>query len=227
MRPFSAVLWDLDGTLIDSEPVHRAALSAALARLEVAASPELHRALLGRTASEVYRWCAETYGLDVSYAELSALKHDAYAGLSSQISPRGRALDLFRRNEQRGVPQAIVSNSDRILVDVNLRAVGLLVPGLVTVSLNDVLEGKPSPEPFLRAAWLLRTAPHDCLVVEDSPVGAAAGLAAGMSVVCWPEGALGAPAAFPPDALVARSEAELTALVEEVQSRPAPQPHPE
>jgi HAD superfamily hydrolase (TIGR01509 family) len=226
MASFRAVLWDLDGTLIDSEPVHRASITEALARLEVAATPELHQALFGRSPADLYRYCAERYGLDVTFQELSALKHDAYAGLAEGITPRGRALDLFRALEQRGVPQAIVSNSDRIIVDVNLRAVRLLVPGLVTVSRNDVREGKPSPEPFLRAAWLLGVAPGECVVVEDSPVGAAAGIAAGMGVIGWPEGVLGAPAAFPPQARLARSEAELTALVEEALGRPPAQQQP-
>jgi HAD superfamily hydrolase (TIGR01509 family) len=91
--------------------------------------------------------------------------------------------EFERRLRERGMPQAIVSNSDRMLVDANLRAIGLAEPDLVTVTHNDVRAGKPQPEPYLRAAWLLHAAPPDCVVIEDSPTGAAAGVAAGMTVV--------------------------------------------
>ncbi len=91
-----------------------------------------------------------------------------------------------------------MSNSDRAIVDVQLRLAGLSRPGLVTVSRNDVRTGKPDPEGYLRAAYLLNTAPAECLVVEDSLSGAAAGLAAGMrtafvphAMVDVPSGAIG------------------------------------
>ena len=74
-----------------------------------------------------------------------------------------------------------------MLVDANLAAAKLAKPGLVTVSRNDVLRGKPDAEPYLRAAYLLGVSPGDCIVVEDSVPGAIAGLAAGMTVIGWPE----------------------------------------
>ncbi len=86
-----------------------------------------------------------------------------------------------------GVVQAVVSNSDRLIVDANLGAVGIVEPGFKTVSRNDVAEGKPHPEPFLRAAWLTGIDPADTVVMEDSFTGARAGLAAGMRTIFWPE----------------------------------------
>ena len=81
----------------------------------------------------------------------------------------------------------MVSNSDRMLVDASLAVAGIARPDMITVTRNDVRNGKPDAEPYLRAAWLLGVAPHECLVVEDSTPGAQAGLAAGMLVVGWPE----------------------------------------
>jgi beta-phosphoglucomutase-like phosphatase (HAD superfamily) len=100
-----------------------------------------------------------------------------------------------------------VSNSDRLVVDANLRMVGLFYPGMKTISRNDVREGKPHAEPFLRAAWLAGVDPADAVVVEDSVTGATAGLAAGMRTIFWPE----APMAGPPGAIIINSADELRA----------------
>jgi HAD superfamily hydrolase (TIGR01509 family) len=208
-----ALLWDLDGTLVDSEPVHHLAVTDALAGLGVTAPPELHAALLGRSAAEVHAHCVAAFGITVSEAELSALKLAAYVRHAPRIRPRAEAMELFEALRARGAAQGIVSNSDRVIVDANLRAVGLLVPDLVTVSRNDVRRGKPDPEPFLRAAYLLGAEPGRCVVVEDSPIGAAGGLAAGMRVVCFPEPRPGPPLAFPPSAELARGGRELATLL--------------
>jgi HAD superfamily hydrolase (TIGR01509 family) len=96
------------------------------------------------------------------------------------------ALQVWRQAEAQGLAQAVVSNSDRAIVDANLREVGLTRPGQVTISRNDVRQGKPSPEGYLRAAWLLGVDPTEALVIEDSASGAAAGLAAGMKTAFVP-----------------------------------------
>jgi beta-phosphoglucomutase-like phosphatase (HAD superfamily) len=77
------------------------------------------------------------------------------------------------------------------------------------VSRNDVREGKPDPEPFLRAAWLTGIKPRNVAVMEDSYTGATAGLAAGMKTIFWPE----KPMAGPPGALVANSAADVRKLL--------------
>ena len=207
----AAVLWDLDGTLIDSEPVHIAAVEASLLRLGARPGPELHAELLGRPAREMHAWCVARYRLDVSFLELCALKYEAYARLAGRLRPRQEVWEVFLALRQRGVRAAFVSNSDRLLVDLNLKALGLALPECVSVSRNDVREGKPDPEPFLRAAWLLGEEPAGCAVVEDSPVGALAGLAAGMRVACWPDPNIEAPLDFPAGATRVGSAAELAA----------------
>lgn len=213
MKPRDALLWDLDGTLVDSEPVHFLALSDALAAGGVAAPPELQRTLLGSAPAETHAYCVATFGLALSCEELNALKVAAYPRHAALLRPRSEALQLFRRFRARNVAQAIVSNSARVVVDVNLRALGLAFPDLVAVTGDDVLRGKPDPEAYLRAAGLLGVAPGDCIVVEDSPVGAEAGLAAGMRVIGFPEPRAGLPLAFPPAVAVARDGGELARLL--------------
>ncbi|MFO1151710.1 MAG: HAD family phosphatase [Alsobacter sp.] len=188
-----AVLWDMDGTLVDSEPIAVEALRRAMAEQGIAPPDNLHDLVVGRPADELYTWYARDFGLSLDPVSWERRKHRHHLGALGALRGFAPAIDLFKALEIRGVPQAIVSNSDRIIMDAQLRAVGLARPGLVTVSRNDVRQGKPEPEGYLRAAWLLEVRPGDCLVVEDSPSGAAAGLAARMKTVLVPHAALAPP----------------------------------
>lgn len=178
-RP-KAVLWDMDGTLIDSEHVAVDALRAALAEVGIPEIPDLHDRVVGRSADELYRWFVTDFGLTLDPVAWERRKHHHHLAAADHIVGFPEALAVFHTLEANGVQQAIVSNSDRVIVDFQLRRVGLSRPGLITVARNDVREGKPKPEGYLRAAWLLDHDPADCLVMEDSPSGVAAGLAAGM-----------------------------------------------
>lgn len=182
-----AVFWDMDGTLTDSEPLHEAALVAALRGVGIQPPADLHERVLGQTAGNVYVMMRDEFGLDLPFDDWISRKYDYYLAHVGGLKPRPGAIELFRELGRRGVAQAVVSNSDRLIVDANLRAVGLFYPGMKTVSRNDVREGKPHPEPFLRAAWLAGVDPAHAVVIDDSRTGATAGLAAGMKTVFWPE----------------------------------------
>jgi beta-phosphoglucomutase-like phosphatase (HAD superfamily) len=119
-----------------------------------------------------------------------------------------------------GIRQAIVSNSSRMLLEAGLRALDLQDPQLISISINDVRAGKPDPEPYQRAAWLLRVTPEEAIVVEDSPTGTLAGIAAGMRVLAWPEHESAA-GTFPQGARIVRSERELADALG-VQLTPSP-----
>lgn len=185
IRP--AILWDVDGTLVDSEPLHEAALARTLHDLGVTPPADFHQHIVGRDAREVHAWCRDHLGLELSLQDWLRRKYRTYFAAAADLRPRSGAVDMFLRLRAEGYAQAIVSNSDRLVVDANLDAVGLNDPGLITISRNDVRTGKPGPEPYLRAAWLLRAEPEHCLVIEDSTTGACAGLAAGMRTMFWPE----------------------------------------
>lgn len=189
-----AVLWDMDGTLVDSEPLHTEALVGALASLGLVAPPNLHDRVLGVAAGPVYEMLKREAGLDLPFDDWILLKYEHYLPRAQALKPRPGAMEILRDLMAKGVAQAIVSNSDRLVVDANLRAVGLQFPGMKTVSRNDVRAGKPDPEPFLRGAWLCRVEPADCAVMEDSVTGATAGIAAGMKTIFWPETPLQGPA---------------------------------
>lgn len=185
IRP--AILWDVDGTLVDSEPLHEAALIQALYDAGLEPPDDFHQYIIGQDALEVHAWCSQHLGLALDLHDWLDLSHRAYLTVVTKLEPRSGAVALFRQLRDEGYVQATVSNADRILLNANLSAVGLNAPGLITVSRNDVRDGKPAPEPYLRAAWLLGVEPQDCLVIEDSMTGTRSGLAAGMRTIFWPE----------------------------------------
>ncbi|MER9117086.1 HAD family phosphatase [Mesorhizobium sp. M0954] len=202
-----AVFWDMDGTLVDSEPLHEAALIAALYSVGIAPPADLHERVLGIAAWPVYEMLRDEFGLDLPFDDWIVRKYDHYLPMAETLTPRTGAIEIFNELRALGVPQAVVSNSDRLIVDANLRAVGLVYPGMKTVSRNDVREGKPHAEPFLRAAWLADVDPAKAVAVDDSVTGATAGLAAGMKTIFWPE----VPMEGPPGAIVINSADELRA----------------
>jgi beta-phosphoglucomutase-like phosphatase (HAD superfamily) len=205
----AAILWDIDGTLVDSEPLHEAALVRALATLGISPPPDFHELVAGRDAASIHAWCVEHLGVGVGLQDWLRLKYRTYFAAVATLAPRERAVELFVGLERHGRAQAVVSNSDRLVVHANLEAAGLATPGRVSVSRNDVRRGKPDPEAYLRAAWLLAAAPGDCVVVEDSTTGAAAGVAAGMRTLFWPQGDATPPAGAEPIADMAALEAVL------------------
>ncbi|HEY6632349.1 MAG TPA: HAD family phosphatase [Rhizobiaceae bacterium] len=196
-----AVYWDMDGTLIDSEPLHDEALVSAMRSVGISPPRDLHERVLGVSAWPVYEMMRDEFGLTLPFDDWIRRKYDYYLKHAPRLKPRDGAMEIFRDLQRMGVAQAVVSNSDRLVVDANLRAVGIAEPGFRTVSRNDVREGKPHPEPFLRAAWLTGIDPADTVVMEDSATGSRAGLAAGMRTIFWPE----RPMKGPEGALVANT----------------------
>lgn len=187
MSTIEAVLWDVDGTLILSEPLHFRALQHAGRRFGLEPTEELHRLVVGRSAEDVYAYCRERLGLRASLGEWLTVKYEHYLARVHELRPRPGALEAWRRFADAGLRQAVVSNSDRIVVGANVRQLDLEAPRLVSVTRNDVVNGKPDPEPYLRAAQLLGAAPTACVAIEDSPTGARSALNAGMRVYGWPE----------------------------------------
>ncbi len=205
-----AILWDMDGTLIESESLHLATLVEALAHHGVQAGNEMHPLVFGKTGREVHALVRDRFGLAVDYSEWSAFRARAYLNGAPKLVPRPGALEVYRAAKAAGITQAIVSNASRMLLEANLRALSIEEPSLISVSVNDVRHGKPSPEPYERAAWLLRLAPEEVVAVEDSPTGAGGAIAANMRVIGWPVDDEAA-ALFSSEAQIVRSPEELAA----------------
>lgn len=197
-----AVLWDLDGTLVDSEPLHARATDEELAAMGLSTPAGFHDRALGLPAERVHEKLVAEAGLGLSPVDWEKRKFARFASLSSSLKVRNPAALLAARLAERGVAQAVVSNSTRAEVDLALHVTGLGKSIAHSVARDDVSHGKPDPEGYLAAAARLGVTPADCLAVEDSATGATAALAAGMAVIFHPQHSDEGPAeaiALPPD----------------------------
>lgn len=171
----SAVLFDLDGVLVDSEPVVVRTWNrwAARHKLEI---PDLVRRAHGRRSIETVREVAPQLDAEVEVRWLEGIETSDAEGLV--IMPGAAELFQAIPHERR----AVVTSGGRALAEFRLAAIGLTAPA-VLISAEDVERGKPAPDGYLLAAERLGAAPGECVVIEDTPAGIAAGRAAGATVL--------------------------------------------
>ena len=182
----TAVLFDMDGTLIDSEPVWFETEVALLAELGYELGPEHWPYVLGQPNEMACKYLLDVSGLPLTWRELSARIEAAMVPILSQgVELLPGVKDLLVELAAAGVPTALVSASPRSIVDACLGGIGADF-FRHTVSGDDVALAKPLPEPYLLAARLLGVAPEECVVIEDSPIGTASGAAAGCRVLSVP-----------------------------------------
>jgi beta-phosphoglucomutase-like phosphatase (HAD superfamily) len=185
-RPPRALLLDLDGTLIDSEAIHTEGLArfCAARGLELTAHERLF--VIGHAWQEIHAELRLRERLGVSLAEVIAgtvaAKEQMFAGgLEFPVLPGARELVALAHAAQ--IPVAIVSGSARGEIAQALEVLQIAAQLQFYVGAEDVPRGKPAPDGYLQAAARLDVAARECLVVEDSEAGIAAGLAAGMRVL--------------------------------------------
>ncbi len=177
----AALLWDLDGVLVDSAAFHYLAFREVLAALGVALDEEtFRRQLLGLRNDAILRRLLGDLPPE-RIAQLAGRKEVAFRRLiAGRVQPLPGAREAVLAAQRRGIPQAIVSSTPRENVRLVLESLGLREAFAALVAEEDVTRGKPDPEGFLLAADRLGVAPARCLVVEDAPEGVRAAKAAGM-----------------------------------------------
>ena len=183
---YRAVLWDVDGVLIDSEPLHFDNIVGACARHGYAFTEDDCRRALGTSFQDMWRMIPGLSAMGVAYDDLMVELVDAYVERVRPDMARAPAPELVAELAGRGVPMAAASSSPRRIVDANIAAVGVGVHLTAWLAREDAREGKPAPDLYLEAARRIDCAPADCLVIEDTSTGVAAGKAAGMTVIAWP-----------------------------------------
>ncbi|CAN5525577.1 HAD family hydrolase [soil metagenome] len=184
-----AVLWDMDGTLVDSEKLWDISMQALFAKLGGAMTPELRESSVGGSADTVIRLIFTELGLDLDRAamdESADWLHD-YTG---ELFERGLpwcsgAREMLDALNAAGVPMALVTNTRRDLAERALNSIGRHYFS-ASVCGDEVKHAKPAPDIYRRAAELLGFEPGECLAVEDSVTGAAAAEAAGCPVLVVP-----------------------------------------
>jgi len=180
-----AVLWDLDGTLLDSEEYHWLSWRQTMASLGHPISREEFLATFGLRNDEILpRWLGATATLE-DIRRVSREKESLYRKLLREggVAPLAGAAEWVRRLQREGWLQAIASSAPRANVDVVLEVLGMASFFQAVVSAEDVTAGKPDPQVFLTAADRLEVAPQACVVVEDSPMGIEAARRAGMHCI--------------------------------------------
>jgi HAD superfamily hydrolase (TIGR01509 family) len=180
--PFKAYLFDCDGTIADSMPLHYVAWSRALAEWNCEFSEELFYAWGGMSVAGIIAALNEQRGLQMPADKVSMRKEQLYYENLPQLKAVPEVLDHIEASHGK-IRFAVVSGSTRDSVMASLEALQILDKFDTLVCAGDYQKGKPDPEPFLIAAERLGVAPEYCLVFEDSDMGIQAATIAGMKSV--------------------------------------------
>ncbi|TDB70230.1 HAD family phosphatase, partial [Micromonospora sp. KC723] len=182
---FRAYLFDCDGTVADSMPLHHAAWRQTLAEWGCDFPEELFYAWGGRPVVDIVADLAARHSVAMPVEIVARRQEECYQRLLPTLTAVPGVLRHIEEAHRR-VPFAVVSGSTRESVTASLRALGLLDRFDVLVCAGDYTRAKPDPECFLLAARLLGVPPESCLVFEDTDLGVQAATAAGMAAVRVP-----------------------------------------
>jgi HAD superfamily hydrolase (TIGR01509 family) len=184
MSRFSAVVFDMDGVLLDSEPLHHGVLNDLLARDRLVLERPEYERFIGWTSEAMFEALIAQHGLAESVAEYSARYADLVLRvLQEPLDPAPGVVALVQRLRELNMGLAVASSSQRSWIEVTLQSLGLAEAFDTLVSADDVEHGKPDPAIYLLAAERLGVAPDRCVAIEDSPSGVRSARDAGMFVV--------------------------------------------
>jgi HAD superfamily hydrolase (TIGR01509 family) len=181
-RDFKAFLFDFDGTVADTMPVHLAAWNHALSFYGLTLTLDQHHGWAGRPTREIVRLLSEAHKRELPVDEILKNKETHYMKALPGVKAIIPVLDIIEASYGK-IPMAIVSGSRRKPVESTLKQIGLTKYFDHLVCAEDYVNGKPAPDCFLKAAAFFKVDPKDCLVFEDGILGIKAAQAAGMEVL--------------------------------------------
>jgi HAD superfamily hydrolase (TIGR01509 family) len=182
---FGAYLFDCDGTIVDSMPLHYVAWRKALGEWNCEFAEELFYAWGGRPTGEIISTLNEKHGLSMPVESVARRKEEFYFAMLPELKVVPEVLEHIEAQHGR-IPFAVVSGSARDSVTASLETLKLLDRFETLVCAGEYTKSKPDPEAFLLAASRLGVAPKNCLVFEDTEMGIQAATAAGMASVKVP-----------------------------------------
>jgi HAD superfamily hydrolase (TIGR01509 family) len=180
--PFQAYLFDCDGTIADSMPLHYVAWKKALGEHGCEFPEDVFYSWGGMPTVQIVETLSAQQGIAMNAPEVAHRKELLYYELLPQLQAVPEVLEHIQLSHGK-IPFAVVSGGNRQSVTNSLKTLGLLDKFDTLVCSEDYTKGKPDPEPFLTAAARLGIAPQHCLVFEDTEMGIQAATAAGMASV--------------------------------------------
>jgi len=183
-----AILWDMDGTLVDTEPLWGEATYTMCREMGRELTPEIRDRTVGGIAEDTVRVCADWAGVRLAPGDLEYWIDRLYTTVSGNFShglPFRPGIPALLSEGAAELPMMVVTNTYRRLTDTALSSIGA---GFFRASVcgDEVDSGKPAPDPYLTACDMLGYAPDDCLVVEDSTNGMRSAVSAGCRVLGVP-----------------------------------------
>jgi len=186
LRKPRGLIFDLDGLLVDSEPIWFEVEGGFLRELGHEWTEHDAASCMGQGTPNTLRIWRERFGVEVDIPRDTERIVDRMIARAKDMRLKAGALDTVRAGQRAGVPMAVASSSPRRLIDAVLEAKGLTTFMRAVVSGQEVPRGKPAPDVFLRAAELIGVSASECVVLEDALAGARAGVAAGARVLAVP-----------------------------------------
>jgi HAD superfamily hydrolase (TIGR01509 family) len=180
-----AVIFDLDGVLIDSEPLHAMADNQLLIESGICVPDNYFDRFVGVTNRDMWEVIKKDYSLKPSIEELMQLQMPLKLKLLDEIDfkPIHGIIELLEDLKRKDIPMAIASSSPRQFIEKVIEKIGLRKYFTIWVSGEEVERSKPAPDIFLKAAGLLNVNPIECIVIEDSSSGTIAAKRAGMKCI--------------------------------------------
>ena len=181
-----AVIFDMDGVLVDSEPFHMQAERKVFETLRIEVSDTLHHSFVGTSARTMWKTIIEKYNLNNETMELVRRQQKYYKEILDsleQIEPIKGVEQLLKVLFEQDFQLAVASSSSHAQINFYLERFGFQSLFAAKISGQDVEKGKPNPDIFLKAAQTLNIAPNKCAVIEDSANGVEAVVKAGMNCI--------------------------------------------
>ena len=184
-----AVIFDVDGTLLDTERIYMRAWKDAAAELGYEITDELLRKTRAINVKDAARIFETEIGNGFSYEKTRTIRVRIAEEIIKRESPilKPGVTELLTFLKEKGIRLSVASSTHLKGIKEHLSESGILEPFEVVVGGDMVTRGKPNPDIFLKAAELLGLAPEECIVVEDSPAGIRAAFSAGMKAVLVPD----------------------------------------
>jgi beta-phosphoglucomutase-like phosphatase (HAD superfamily) len=184
-QTFSGYIFDCDGTIADTMPLHYRAWTKAMKDFGGIFPEDLFYSWGGRPTATIVGLLNEKFGLSMDIDRTVRRKEDYYLEMIPEVTPISEVLAIAQKMHGI-VPMAIASGGHHELVDATLEALGITKMFQAIICAEDYVNGKPAPDPFLVAAERIGVAAPECIVFEDSPTGIEAAKAAGMAWVFVP-----------------------------------------